>query len=79
MAKVVKVYSTPTCPYCTLAKRFLEENKVKFTEVDVAQDRKAGEYIVQKTGQMGVPVIEVDGQFIIGFDKEALKKALKLK
>jgi len=74
----VKIYSTPTCPYCVMAKDFLKQNKVKFTEFDVSKDHKAAEEMVKKSGQYGVPVIEVDGKTIIGFDKEALKKALKL-
>ncbi len=74
----VKVYSTPTCPYCHMAKSFLKENNITFTDVDVAADQKAAKEMVEKTGQMGVPVIEVNGKFIVGFDKEALKRELRL-
>jgi glutaredoxin 3 len=74
----VKVYSTPTCPYCNMAKSFLKENNVTFTNVDVAADHKAAKEMVEKTGQMGVPVIEVNGKFIVGFDKDAIKKELGL-
>lgn len=74
----VKVYSTETCPYCVMAKDFLKQNKVTFEDIDVSKDHKAAEEMVRKSGQYGVPVIEVDGHIIIGFDKEALKKALKL-
>ncbi|MFH0817111.1 MAG: glutaredoxin domain-containing protein [Candidatus Micrarchaeota archaeon] len=74
----VKVYSTPTCPYCHMAKSYLKENNVIFSDIDVAADQKAAKEMVEKTGQMGVPVIEVDGKFIVGFDKEALKKELRL-
>ncbi len=75
----VKVYSTPTCPYCDMAKKFLKENKVDFENIDVSRDEKAAEEMVDKSGQMGVPVIDIDGQIIVGFDKEAMKKALKIK
>ena len=74
----VKVYSTPTCPYCHMAKSYLKEKGVKFSDVDVAADQKAAKEMIEKTGQMGVPVIEVDGKFIVGFDKEALKKELRI-
>ncbi|MCX6777669.1 MAG: glutathione S-transferase N-terminal domain-containing protein [Candidatus Micrarchaeota archaeon] len=74
----VKVYSTPTCPYCVKAKDFLKENKIPYKDINVGQDREAAEYMIEKTDQMGVPVIEIDGKFIVGFDKEAIKKELKL-
>jgi len=74
----VKVYSTPTCPYCMMAKDFLKEHKIKFQDIDVSRDQKAADEMINKTGQYGVPVIDIDGKIIIGFDKEALKKALKL-
>ena len=74
----VKVYSTPTCPYCHMAKSFLKENNVTFTDVDVAADQDAAKAMVEKTGQMGVPVIEINGKFIVGFDKDAIKKELGL-
>ncbi|MBI2143875.1 glutathione S-transferase N-terminal domain-containing protein [Candidatus Woesearchaeota archaeon] len=74
----VTVYSTPTCPWCERAKAFLKENNIQYSEVNVAADQKALQHMVDKSGQMGVPVIEIDGQFIVGFDKNAMKKALKL-
>ncbi|MBN2454563.1 glutathione S-transferase N-terminal domain-containing protein [Candidatus Woesearchaeota archaeon] len=74
----VKVYSTPTCPWCTRVKDFLKENKVEFEDVNVATDHKAAQEMVQRSGQMGVPVTDVDGELIVGFDEESLKKALKL-
>ena len=75
----IKVYTTPSCPYCDMAKEFLKENNIKFTAIDVSKDKKAAKEMVEVTGQMGVPVIMVDKQGIIGFDKPALKKALNLK
>jgi len=76
MAKSVKVYSTPTCPWCVRVKQFLQENKVEFQNFDVSSDKPAADEMVKKTGQMGVPVIDIDGQIIIGFDKEKIKSAL---
>jgi len=76
---VVKVYSTPTCPWCHKVKEFLKENKIKFKDIDVASDQKAAKEMIKKSGQTGVPVTEVNGEIIIGFDKDALKKALKIK
>jgi glutaredoxin-like YruB-family protein len=83
MAKEVKVYSTPTCPWCIKAKDFLKSNKVKFKDINVAEDEKAREEMMEKSGQMGVPVIIVtkdDGseEVIIGFDQGKLKSALGL-
>ena len=74
----VKVYSTPVCPWCNKTKEFLSENNVKFNELDVSSDQKAAQEMFKKSGQMGVPVTEVDGEIIVGFDKPKLKKALKL-
>lgn len=75
---VVKVYSTPICPYCTMAKNFLRENGVQFEDIDVSRDRAAVVEMVEKSGQMGVPVLDINGQVIVGFNQEAIKKALKL-
>ncbi len=75
MAKV-KVYSTPTCPYCIQAKKFLKDNNIKFDDINVAENDKAREEMVKKSGQMGVPVIEINGTVIVGFDRPAMKKAL---
>ncbi len=76
--KNVKVYSTPTCPYCQHAKQFLKDNNIEFENIDVAADPAKGQEMVKETGQMGVPVIEIDGEFIIGFDQEKTKTALGL-
>jgi len=78
MAKV-KVYSTPNCPYCKQAKEFLKQNSIEYDDIDVAADPSAADEMVQKSGQMGVPVLDVNGTIIVGFDKEGLKRALKLK
>ncbi len=75
----VKVYSTPTCPWCYKVKDFLKEHKVKFVDIDVSADRQAAMDMVKKSGQMAVPVTEIGSEIIVGFDRERIKKALKLK
>ena len=78
MAKSVKVYSTSTCPWCMRAKQFLKENKIEFLSLDVSGDQLAADEMMAKTGQMGVPVLDIDGEIIIGFDVEKIKLALGL-
>lgn len=75
----VKIYTTTTCPYCVMAKKFFNEHNVKYEEINVQENHEAAEEMIGKSGQMGVPVIDVDGTIIVGFDKKALEKALKLK
>lgn len=74
----VTIYTTATCPYCKMAKEYMQEKGVEYTEVDVSTDQEAAAKMVEKSGQMGVPVIDVDGKIIVGFDKEELKNALGL-
>ena len=76
MAKSVKVYSTPSCPWCIRLKQFLKENNVEFQNIDVSSDQAAVDEMVQKSGQMGVPVLDIEGQIIVGFDKEKIKSTL---
>lgn len=78
MAKIIKVYSTPTCPYCIRAKQFLKDNNIIFENIDVSGDQLASEEMIEKSGQMGVPVLDIDGEIIVGFDKEKIKQALGL-
>ncbi|MBI2829649.1 MAG: glutaredoxin family protein [Chloroflexi bacterium] len=75
--KIVKVYSTPTCPFCKSVKKFLEENGIKYTELNVAEDVEARRTLVSR-GQMGVPVTDINGEWVIGFDKGKLKQKLGL-
>ena len=77
MAKVI-VYSTDMCPWCNKAKDFLKEHKIKFEEKNVGEDDAARDEMAEKSGQMGVPVIDIGGEIIIGFDIEAIKKAVKI-
>ena len=76
---MVKIYSTATCVYCVTLKKFLQEHDIAFEEVNVAQDRQALEEMVQKSGQMGVPVTEIDGKIIVGFNKEKISELLNIK
>ena len=76
MGKEVIIYSTPTCMYCKMAKEFFSENNISFKEHNVAEDEKARGEMMEKTGQMGVPVIDVGNETIIGFDKERVRTAL---
>jgi glutaredoxin-like YruB-family protein len=77
MAKVT-VYGTATCPWCTKAKSYLEGKGVQFEYVDVGTDRARAEEMMHRSGQMGVPVIEIDGAMIVGFDRGAIDGALGL-
>lgn len=77
MSKVT-IYTTPTCHFCDMAKKFFKENNVKYESVDVTKDPMKAQEMIEKSGQMGVPVIDVDGEIVIGFMKERLKKLLKI-
>jgi glutaredoxin 3 len=68
----IKIYSTPFCGYCKMAKEYLASKKIPFTEIDVSTDVAKQQEMIKKTGQYGVPVIDVDGKIIIGFDKKKL-------
>jgi len=72
----IKVYSTPSCPWCAKTKEFLKENKVEFEDIDVSSDVNAAREMVKKSGQMGVPVIDANGKIIVGFNEPEIKKAI---
>jgi len=74
----VKIYSTPTCPWCEKTKEFMKANNVKFENINVAENEKARNDMFEKSGQYGVPVVDINGTIIVGFNKEAFKKELKL-
>jgi glutaredoxin 3 len=76
--KNVIIYSTPTCHFCGLSKEFFKENGVTYREFNVANDTEKRQEMVEKSGGMAVPVIDIDGEIIVGFDKEKLEKALEL-
>jgi len=74
----VTVYSTPTCPWCHKTKEWLKTNNISFKNVDVSADKKAAEEMIEKSGQMGVPVTDINGTIITGYDVAAMKKELKI-
>jgi len=74
----VKLYTTVTCPWCVKTKEFFNANSIKYQEMNVGVDEKARNEMFEKSGQFGVPVTDVNGTIIVGYDKEALKKALDL-
>jgi glutaredoxin 3 len=78
MGKSIKVYSTPTCPWCIRVKQFLNESNIPFENYDVSSDQKKADEMVQKSGQMGVPVVDIEGEIIVGFDREKIKQLLGL-
>jgi len=73
----VKIYSTPTCPYCVMAKDFFKEKGIEFEDIDVSKDQEAGKQMVEKSGQMGVPVIEINDKIIVGFNKPEIERILE--
>lgn len=75
----VKLYSTPACPYCFTLKEFFKGHNIEFEDIDVSKDEKSRDYMIEKSGQMGVPVIEIDDKFVIGFDKGKIVKLLNIK
>jgi len=75
----VLIYTTSTCHYCHMAKEFFDENKIKYEEKDVSKDMEARKEMVEKTGSLGVPVIQVGDDTVLGFDKEWLQEKLNIK
>jgi glutaredoxin 3 len=78
MKKVI-IYSTPTCGYCHMAKDFFKEHSIDYTEYDVAADDAKRQEMIDRSGQMGVPVIDIDGELTIGFDEQKISKLLGIK
>ena len=74
---MIKIYSTPTCPYCDMAKNYFKEKKIEYEEADVSSDTKAREEMISKSSQMGVPVIDINGTIIVGFNRTEIDNALK--
>ena len=72
----VSIYTTPSCPYCTMAKQYMSSKNVSYTEYDVSRDTRKAEEMVRKSGQMGVPVIEINGRVILGFNRPEIDRAL---
>ena len=78
MAKKVTVYSTSMCPYCIRAKEFLKERNIEFEDIDVSAGQEKTQEMIERSGQMGVPVLDIDGEIIVGFDKAKIETALGL-
>ncbi|KKP97764.1 MAG: glutaredoxin [Parcubacteria group bacterium GW2011_GWD2_38_12] len=76
---MIKIYSTPTCIYCKYAKEFFKKNNIEYTDLNVAEDEKAREEMISKSQQMGVPVIDIDGKLVVGFDQRKIEELLNLK
>ena len=72
----ITIYSTPTCVYCRTLKEYLRRNKIAFQEIDVTKDEKELEKMIKISGQMGVPVVEIDDQVVVGFDKKRISELL---
>ncbi len=79
MEHEVIVYTTPTCPWCQVVKRYLEERNIPYREVDVSTDMEAAMEMIAKSGQQGVPVVEIDGEIVVGFDRERIDALLGLR
>jgi len=78
-SKQVTVYTTPTCSWCTTLKTYLDQNKIRYREINVAADTAAAEAMVRRSGQQGVPQTEINGQMIVGFDKARINQLLEIK
>jgi len=74
--KNVIIYTTPSCPYCKMAKEYFSQKKIKYQEINVASDKKAAQDMIKKSGQMGVPVIEINGKIIVGYDRHEIERVL---
>jgi len=76
MTQQITVYTTPTCTWCTAVKQYLDDKGFSYDEVDVSADVQRARELVERTGQYGVPVIDVDGEFVVGFDRARLEALL---
>ena len=74
---MITIYTTPSCVYCKVAKEYFRKNNLEYKEINVVADEAAQQEMIKKSGQMGVPVIEVNGKIIIGFNQREFEKALK--
>jgi len=76
---MVKIYTSPSCPYCYTLKEFLKEKGIEFEEIDVSKDEKARDEMIKKSGRLEAPITEIDGQIVVGFDREKICKLLNIK
>ena len=75
---MVRVFSTPSCPFCVALKNYLKEHNIEFEDIDVSEDKAAQSEMIDKSGQMGVPVVEIGGEIVVGFDQGKINKLLKI-
>ena len=75
---MIKIYTTPTCIWCKKTKEFLKKNNIRYKEISIVGNKKATDEMIKKSGSMSVPVLDIDGQIIVGYNIEKIKKALKL-
>lgn len=75
----IKIYTTSTCPYCEMAKKYFKSKNIEFQEINVQDNPEAAVELIEKSGQMGVPVIEIDKKIIIGFNKSAIERIIESK
>lgn len=75
----ITIYTTPACVYCKMAKAFFNANKIQYQERNVAEDAKARDEAISRSGQMGVPVIDINGEIVVGFDKSRISELLSIK
>lgn len=76
---MVKIYSTPTCIYCKMAKEFFQKKNIEFQDLNVAEDTNVRDEMIKRSNQMGVPVIDIDGQIVVGFDQRKIEELLNIK
>lgn len=76
---MVKVYTAPVCLYCHSLKQFLKEHNIEFEEINVAENKEAAEEMIKKSAQMGVPVVDINGEIVVGFNKEKISQLLGIK
>lgn len=75
---MIKIYSTPTCVYCATLKEYLKSKKTEFLDIDVSKSEKDLQEMIKISGQMGVPVVDIEGEIIVGFDKQRIDELLKI-
>jgi len=75
----VKIYTTPICPYCYTLKEFLKEHNIEFVEIDISKDEKSRDEIAKKTGKLEAPILEIDDEIVVGFDKKKICELLNIK
>lgn len=76
-SNIITIYTTKHCSYCSMAKDFFKKHNLEFNEIDIGSDYKKAQEIIKKSGQLGVPVIQINNSIILGFDKKAIIKCLK--